>query len=114
MTLKMMLRGTTLFLLAATSLVFAQTQYVHVMVQVRPEMTIAPAGDSAVQLAVRLAPSASLSVWRADTCAAVPDNAQQVTRSGRQMISLAQLGSGAKVCALSSDGALARSLDLLP
>ena len=101
-----------ILLLAATSLTWGQTRPTTLMVQVRPAMLMTGAGDSTVQLALRLAPSTYAAVWRADSCGAAPQGAQQVTQSGLWQIPVAQLGSGAKVCALSSDGALSQSLDL--
>jgi hypothetical protein len=117
MKLKMMPYGkmlAALILLAATPLAWGQMPSLRVMVQVRPAMLMTPAGGSTVQLAVRLAPSSYAAVWRADSCGAIPEGAQQVTHSGVLQIPVAQLGPGAQVCALSSDGALSQSLNLLP
>jgi hypothetical protein len=101
-----------LLLLCAT-LAFGQGPASRLAVQVRPEMQLTPSA-AGVQLAVRLAPSTSVQVWRAETCGTAPENAFVVTQSGRLQIPATSLGSGSKVCAASSDGTLTRSLDLAP
>ena len=110
-----MLSGKTItavaLLLLSTTVAFGQARTSRVTVQVHPEMQLTPA-PSSVQLTVRLAPSAQAQVWRADTCDAAPVNAFPVAKSGRTQIPVATLGTGRKVCAASTDGALKQSLDL--
>jgi hypothetical protein len=102
-----------LILCLSATVAVGQSRSSSVTVQVRPEMLLTPASLN-VQLTVRLAPSVQAQVWRADTCAAVPPDAFVVTQSGRIQIPVAALGTGSKVCAASTDGALMQSLDLTP
>jgi len=98
-------------LLLLSAVASGQVRTSRVMVQVHPEMQLT-AAPSSVQLAVRLAPSVEAQVWRAETCDAAPVNAFPVAKSGRTQIPVATLGTGSKVCAASTDGALKQSLDL--
>jgi len=114
MTLKM-LSGKTLaaaaLLLLSTTIAFGQSRSSLVTVTVRPEMLLTPAASN-VQLAVRLAPSVQAQVWAANTCNAAPADAFLVTRSGRVQIPISSLGTGSIVCAASTDGNLAQSINL--
>ena|SRR5579871_2684472 len=92
----------------------AQIRTAQVSVEVRPAMLVTQTDPSNVQLALRLAPTTQAFVWRADTCGVAPADALQVSQSGRTQVNVTSLGTGSKLCAVSSDGKLSQTLDLVP
>ena len=84
-------------------------------VHVYPEVVLRREGLDAVRLIVRLETGTGGWLWAAESCAAPRSNAFPVSRSGLQLVPLADLQASAaeSICFASSDGGLTASLPAL-
>jgi hypothetical protein len=87
----------------------------QVLVDVRPEATLAWQGDSAVLVKARLAPGTQARVWADESCGAPIAASQVVSTSGTVVIQIAAIDGTGKplVCLSSSDGRISASLAAL-
>src|SRR5579864_315710 len=77
----------------------------QVVVEIRPEATLAWQGDGVVLVTARLAPGTQARVWADESCSAPPATSQVLSASGAFAIQLASLDGAGKplVCLASSD-----------